>query len=54
MVIIGICGFQSAGKDTFSNYLVNNYGFKKFSFAESTKDVFSKKTWLSTSNNSLY
>ena len=41
MVIIAICGFQGAGKDTFANYLVNNYGFKKFSFAASTKDVLS-------------
>lgn len=41
MVIIGICGFQGVGKDTFSNYLVNNFDFKKFSFAAATKDVLS-------------
>lgn len=39
MVIIGICGFQGVGKDTFSNYLVDNFGFKKFSFAAATKDI---------------
>jgi hypothetical protein len=39
MVIIAICGFQGVGKDTFSNYLVSNYEFKKFSFAAATKDV---------------
>lgn len=41
MTLIAICGFQSSGKDTFSNYLVSNFGFKKFSFAEATKDVLS-------------
>lgn len=41
MVIIGICGFQGVGKDTFANYLVSNYNFKKFSFAATTKDILS-------------
>lgn len=41
MTVIAICGFQGAGKDTFSNYLVDNYEFKKFSFAAATKDVLS-------------
>jgi hypothetical protein len=41
MVIIGICGFQGAGKDTFADYLVKNYEFKKISFASATKDVLS-------------
>lgn len=41
MVIIGICGFQGVGKDTFSDYLISRYGFKKFSFASATKDVLS-------------
>lgn len=39
MVILGICGFQGAGKDTFANYLVSNHNFIKFSFAGATKDV---------------
>lgn len=39
MVVLGICGFQGAGKDTFANYLVKNYNFIKFSFASATKDV---------------
>jgi len=39
MTILGICGFQGAGKDTFANYLVSKYGFEKFSFASATKDV---------------
>ena len=39
MVLIGICGFQGVGKDTFANYLVSNYNFTKYSFASATKDV---------------
>lgn len=41
MIILGICGFQGSGKDTFANYLVQNYGFVKFSFASAVKDVVS-------------
>lgn len=41
MVILGICGFQGAGKDTFANYLVSNHKFVKFSFAGATKDILS-------------
>lgn len=40
-MIIGICGLQSSGKDTIGDYLINNYGFKKFSFAEALKDIIS-------------
>jgi len=39
MILIGICGFQGVGKDTFANYLVSNYNFIKYSFASATKDV---------------
>ena len=39
MVILGICGFQGAGKDTFANHLVSNHNFIKLSFAGATKDV---------------
>lgn len=39
MVILGVCGFRGAGKDTFANYLVSKYNFIKFSFAQATKDV---------------
>lgn len=41
MIIIGVCGFQGAGKDTLSDYLVLKYGFTKLSFASATKDVLS-------------
>lgn len=40
-MIIGICGLQSSGKDTVGEYLIANYGFVKFSFAEALKDIIS-------------
>lgn len=41
MVLLCVCGFQGVGKDTFSDYLVSNYKFVKFSFASATKDILS-------------
>lgn len=41
MVLLCVCGFQGVGKDSFSNYLIKNYGFVKYSFASATKDVLS-------------
>ncbi len=38
-MIIGICGFQSSGKDTIADYLVKNYNFIKLSFAGVLKDI---------------
>jgi len=38
-MIIGICGFQSSGKDTIADYLQNIYGFKRDSFAATLKDA---------------
>ena len=40
-MIIGICGFQGAGKDTMANILIEKYGFIKFSYASTLKDVIS-------------
>jgi hypothetical protein len=40
-MIIGICGFQGAGKDTLAEILVKDHDFIKFSFASATKDVVS-------------
>lgn len=37
--IIGICGFMGSGKDTIADYLVNNHGYKRESFANSLKDA---------------
>lgn len=38
-MIVGICGFQSCGKDTAAYYLVNKYGFNQISFASILKDI---------------
>lgn len=40
-MIIGICGFQSSGKDTIAEYLIKEYGFIRFSFASALKDIIS-------------
>lgn len=39
--IIGIVGFIGCGKDTVADYLVNVYGFRRESFANSLKDAVS-------------
>ena len=40
-MIIGICGFQSSGKDSIANFLIDYYGFQKLSFAGALKDIVS-------------
>jgi len=40
-MIIGICGFQSSGKDTIAEFLIKEYGFQKLSFACALKDIVS-------------
>ena len=37
-MIIGICGLIGSGKGTVSDYLVDEYGFEKISFADKLKD----------------
>ena len=37
-MIIGMCGLIGTGKDTVADILVNNYNFKKVSFADKLKD----------------
>lgn len=39
--VIAICGFMGSGKDTIADYLVNFYGYKRESFANSLKDAVS-------------
>ena len=38
-MLIGICGFQSSGKDTIADYLIKEHGFIKMSFASKLKDI---------------
>lgn len=38
-MIIGLCGWIGSGKGTVADTLVNEYGFQKFSFADSLKDA---------------
>jgi hypothetical protein len=40
-MLIGICGFQSSGKDTIADYLIKEHGFIKMSFASKLKDIIS-------------
>ena|ERR1700691_3404040 len=40
-LIISASGFQSSGKDTFGNFLVENCNFTKLSFSKSLKDSLS-------------
>ena len=40
-MIIGVCGFQSSGKDTITEYLIKEKGFIKLSFASAVKDIIS-------------
>ncbi len=39
MFIVGLCGFAGSGKTTIANYLIERYGFERFSFAGPVKDV---------------
>lgn len=36
-MIIGLCGLKRSGKDTTADYLVENYGFLKYSLADPMK-----------------
>ena len=38
-MIIGVCGLIGGGKGTVGDILVDNYGFKKLSFADKLKDA---------------
>lgn len=38
-MILGITGLAGAGKDTVGSYLVSNYGFTRYSFADKLKEI---------------
>jgi dephospho-CoA kinase len=44
MSVIGILGLKRSGKDTSAEYLINNYGYVRYSFADplkrATKEIF--------------
>ena len=40
-MIIGICGFIGCGKDTVADYLINEHGYSRESFAGNLKDAVS-------------
>lgn len=39
MNLVGITGFKRAGKDTAADFLVENYGYHKYSLADPLKDA---------------
>jgi hypothetical protein len=51
-MIIGLCGKKRVGKDTVADYLVNKYGFVKYSFSQPIKEV--AKIMFDFSDEQLY
>lgn len=45
MILIGLCGKARVGKDTAADFLVERYGFKKFSFASYLKEIAEHAGW---------
>lgn len=41
-MLIVLLGWRGSGKDTFAEYLINNYSFTKFAFADGVKDITSE------------
>lgn len=41
--VVGISGWKGSGKDTLADFLVQEYGFKKLSFARTLKDMVSRE-----------
>jgi hypothetical protein len=39
MKVIGLSGANGSGKDTVAQHLIDAYGFKKFAFAKTVKDI---------------
>ena len=43
MIIILLRGFSNSGKDFVGNIIINQYGYKQFSFADSLKKIVAEK-----------
>ena len=43
MIIILLRGFSNSGKDFIGNIIINQYGYKQFSFADSLKKIVAEK-----------
>jgi hypothetical protein len=52
MECIGLLGQKGSGKDTLADYLVNNKGFVKYSFATPVKNI--SKILFNLSDEQLY
>ena len=52
MECIGLLGQKGSGKDTLADYLVNNKGFVKYSFATPVKNI--SKILFNLSYEQLY
>lgn len=44
--VTSICGFKGVGKDTFADFLVERFGYKKIAFADPLKDKVAE--WISS------
>ena len=49
--LIGILGRKRSGKDTAGNYVVENYGYDRYAFADPIKDIL--KTMFDFSDEQL-
>lgn len=52
MVLLAVLGRKRSGKDTFSDYVIKKYGFRKYSFAEPLKKGI--QAFFNLSNEQLY
>lgn len=52
MVLVAVLGRKRSGKDTFSDYIIEKYDFKKYSFADPLKRGI--QSFFNLSNEQLY
>jgi len=51
-MIIGITGYKGSGKDTIGKYLIDNYNYKRYAFADPLKEIC--QTLFSFNDEQLY